>query len=145
MGTWKAVAWESLRANGQIVSWMGIHPTGLLIYHPNGLMAAQFMADPRPMFTKDPFTMPPPYDEFRSAFFGYYAYWGTYAIDDAGDGVVHNVLGSLRPGAVGLSYARSPSIVETKLIITTPSYKAGLRAPSRPPQALGNSGGREAD
>jgi hypothetical protein len=29
VGTWKAVAWESLRANGQIVSWMGIHPTGL--------------------------------------------------------------------------------------------------------------------
>jgi hypothetical protein len=130
LGTWKAVAWESLRASGQIVNvWMGINPTGLLIYQPNGFMAAQFMANPRPTFAKDPATMPPPYDEFRSAFFGYYAYWGTYVIDDAGSGVVHNVLGSLRPGEVGLSYARSPSIAESKLIITTPPYKAGLVLP----------------
>jgi hypothetical protein len=72
---------------------------------------------------------PPPYDEFRNAFFGYYAYWGTYTINDAGTGVVHNVQGSERPGEVGVKYERFVSIDGTKLVITTPSYKAGLALP----------------
>jgi Lipocalin-like domain len=130
VGTWKIISWESLRPNGQIVNiWMGLHPTGLIIYQPNGYIAVQFMADPRPTFTQIPATSPPPYDEFRNAFFGYYAYWGTYTINDAGNGVVHNVQGSERPGEVGIKYPRSVSIDGTKLVITTPSYQAGLLLP----------------
>src|SRR5262249_22101076 len=73
VGTWKIVSWESLRPNGQILNiWMGLHPTGLIIYRPNGYMAVQIMADPRPTFTQNAATSPPPYDEFRNAFFGYY-------------------------------------------------------------------------
>jgi hypothetical protein len=49
------------------------------------------MADPRPTFADNPATNPPTYDEFRNAFFGYYAYWGTYTINEAGHGVVHHV------------------------------------------------------
>jgi hypothetical protein len=79
VGTWKIISWESLRPNGQIVNiWMGLHPSGLIIYQPNGYMAVQIMADPRPTFAQNPATTPPPYDEFRTAFFAYYAYWGTY-------------------------------------------------------------------
>ena len=130
VGTWKAVSWESLRHNGEVLNiWMGLHPTGLLIYQPNGYMSVQFMAEPRPTFAQNPATSPPPYDEFRNAFFGYYAYWGTYTINDAGNGVVHNVQGSERPGEVGLKYPRLVSIDGTKLIVTTPSYKAGLVLP----------------
>jgi hypothetical protein len=126
IGTWKVISWESLRPDGQIVNiWMGLHPTGLIIYQPNGYMAVQIMADPRPTFTQIPATSPPPYDEFRNAFFGYYAYWGTYTINDAGNGVVHNVQGSERPYEVGRKYQRSVSIDGMKLVITTPSYKAG--------------------
>jgi len=126
VGTWKLVSWESLRPNGQILNiWMGLHPTGLIMYQPNGYMAVQTMADPRPTFAQNPATSPPPYDEFRNAFFGYYAYWGTYTINDAGNRVVHNVQGSERPGEVGLKYTRSVSTDGTKLVITTPSYKAG--------------------
>jgi hypothetical protein len=88
-------------------------------------MAVQFMADPRPEFVQNPATTQPPYDEFRNAFFGHYGYWGTYTINDAGNGVVHNVQGSERPGEVGLKYTRSVSTAGTTLVITTPSYKAG--------------------
>jgi hypothetical protein len=126
IGTWKVISWESLRPDGQIVNiWMGLHPTGLIIYQPNGYMAVQIMADPRPTFTQIPATSPPPYDEFRDAYFGYYAYWGTYTINDAGNGVVHNVQGSERPYEVGRKNQRSVSIDGTKLVITTPPYKAG--------------------
>jgi hypothetical protein len=130
VGTWKILSWETLRPNGEIVNiWMGLHPTGLIIYQPNGYMAVQFMADPRPTFAQIPATSPPPYDEFRNAFFGYYAYWGTYTINEDGNGVTHNVRGSERPGEVGIKYTRYISIYGTKLVITTPSYQAGPMLP----------------
>jgi hypothetical protein len=130
IGTWKLIAWESLRPNGEIVNvWMGLHPTGVIMYQPNGYMAVQVMADPRPTFAENPAATPPSQDELRNAFFGYYAYWGTYTINDAGDGVVHNVQASERPAEVGLKYARSVSINGTNLVITTPTYKAGLLLP----------------
>ena len=131
VGTWKIIAWESQRPNGQIVNiWMGPHPTGLIMYQSNGYMAVQVMADPRPTFTHNAATSPPPFDEFRSAYFGYYAYWGTYTINDAGNGVVHNLEGSERPGKVGRKYPRSVSIDGRKLVITTPPYKAGPGLPN---------------
>jgi hypothetical protein len=104
---------------------MGLHPTGLIIYQPNGYMAVQIMGDPRPTFAQLATTTRPPYDEFRNAFFGYYAYWGTYTINEANNTVVHDVQGSERPGEVGRKYTRSISIDGTKLIITTPRYEAG--------------------
>jgi lipocalin-like protein len=126
VGTWKVISWESLRSNGQILNlWMGPRPTGLIIYQPNGYMAVQIMADPRPTFAQRPATTPASSDEFRNAFFGYYAYWGTYTINDAGNGVVHNVLGSERPEEVGRKLLRAVSLDGAKLVITTPSYKAG--------------------
>ena len=64
--------------------------------------------------------------EFKDAFFGYYAYWGTYAINETGDGVIHTVLGSERPPEVGRKYPRHIAIDGTKLVITTPPYKAGV-------------------
>jgi hypothetical protein len=130
VGTWRVISWESLRPNGQSVNiWMGLHPTGLILYQPNGYMAVQVMADPRPTFAQNPAASSPPFDEFRNAFFGYYAYWGTYTMNESGNGVIHNVRGSERPYEVGTTFPRSVSIDGTKLVITTPSYKAGLRLP----------------
>jgi hypothetical protein len=107
VGAWKIISWESLRPSGQIVNiWMGLHPTGLIIYQPSGYMAVQIMADPRPTLTQNPATRQLPFDEFRSAYFGYYAYWGTYTINDAGNGVVHNLEGSERPVEVGKKTTR---------------------------------------
>jgi hypothetical protein len=54
--------------------WMGPHPTGLIIYQSSGYMALQIMANPRPTFAQLPSKTPPSSDEFRNAFFGYYAY-----------------------------------------------------------------------
>jgi hypothetical protein len=127
IGTWKVVSWESVRRSGPVLNvWMGLHPTGLIIYRPNGYMAVQFMADPRPTFAQLPEMTPPPYDEFRNAYFGYFAYWGTYTINEAGNEVVHHVQGSERPEVVGRDNRRLFSINGANLVITTPCcYKAG--------------------
>jgi len=42
---------------------------------------------------------------------------------------VHNVLASERPNEVGIKYPRSVSIEGKKLVITTPTYKAGALLP----------------
>ena len=68
----------------------------------------------------------PTYDELKRAFFGYYAYWGTYTINEADSSVVHSVQGSLLPGEVGLNYKRFLSIEGTKLVVTTPTFKAAV-------------------
>ena len=44
--------------------------------------------------------------------------------------MIHNVQGSERPYEVGITFVRSVSIDGAKLVITTQSYKAGLRVPS---------------
>jgi hypothetical protein len=111
VGTWKVVSWESVRRSGQVLNvWMGLHPTGLIIYQPNGYTAVQIMADPRPTFAQLPEMTPPPCDEFRNAYFGYFAYWGTYTTNEAGNEVVHHVQGSERREAVGRNNRRSFSI-----------------------------------
>jgi hypothetical protein len=130
VGMWRLLSWESVRSNGEAVNvWMGAHPTGTIMYLPNGYMAVQVLADPRPTFADNPATTSSASDEFRGAYWGYYAYWGTYTVNDAGDGVVHNVLASERPNEVGMKYPRSVSINGAKLVITTASYKAGALLP----------------
>lgn len=129
VGSWKLISSETLRPNGQVLNInAGVHPTGLIIYLPNGYMSVQIMHDPRVTFA-DPKTMEPSCDELKSAFWGYYAYWGTYTINDAGNGVVHHVQASERPSEIGMNYPRSVSIDGAKLVITTPHFKAGLAFP----------------
>jgi len=42
VGMWRLLSWESVRSNGDVVNlWMGAHPTGTIMYLPNGYMAVQ--------------------------------------------------------------------------------------------------------
>ena len=105
------------------------HPTGLIIYHTNGYLAVQVISDPRPMFAESGLTATR--DELRNAYFGYYAYWGTYTINEADSTVEHNIQSSLRPEEVGVKYKRSLSFDGTRLVLTTPAFKANLAYPLR--------------
>jgi hypothetical protein len=125
VGTWKLISWETLRSNGQALNIiMGPHPIGLLIYSSNGYMAVQGMHDPRPTFAEN--GLKATRDELRNAFFGYYAYWGTYTINEADSTVEHSLQSSLRPLEVGVKYKRSLSFDGTTLVLTTPPEKANL-------------------
>src|SRR6266446_2894371 len=128
VGTWKLISWETVRSNGQAVDIiMGPHPIGLIMYQPNGYMAVQVMHDPRPTFEKNYLTATG--DEFRQVYLGYYAYWGTYTINEADNTVEHNLQNSLHPEEVGRKYKRSLLFDGTKLVLTTPIFKAGIVIP----------------
>jgi len=126
VGTWKLISWESLRSNGQSLNLlMGPHPIGVILYQPNGYMAVQVMHDPRPMFAERRSSAATS-DEIKNAYFGYYAYWGTYAINEAENTVEHNLQSSLFPEEVGRRYVRTLRFDGQKLVLTTPVFKAGL-------------------
>jgi len=125
VGTWKLISWETLRSNGQILNIvMGPRPTGLIIYQPNGYMALQAINDPRPMFAESGLTATR--EELRNAYFGYFAYWGTYTINEADSTVGYNIQSGLRPEDVGITRKSTVRFDGTKLVWTPPAYKANL-------------------
>jgi hypothetical protein len=106
---------------------MGLHPTGVITYQPNGLMAVQIMHDPRPAFAKS--RVLGTNDEVLNAYSGYYAYWGTFSIDEANSTVDHKIQGSLWPEEVGTTRRRAIKLDAGRLILTTPAYRAGTVFP----------------
>ena len=78
IGTWRLVSVESVGPSGEVSrEWMGSKPTGLLMYDATGQMSAQIMRDPRPSFVSGR-DRPGTPEEFKAAYDGYYAYFGTY-------------------------------------------------------------------
>jgi len=119
VGNWRLLAVETLRDNGEIsTAWMGEKPVGLITYQSNGLMSVQFMRDPRPVFASGSRSSATP-EEIRKAFFGYYAYWGTYVVHVGENSVSHQVVGSLYPEEVGIAYERFFTFDSGRLVLTT--------------------------
>lgn len=124
VGAWRLLSVESLRPNGEVLTnWMGARPTGIIQYQPDGLMAVQIMRDPSPgkfeaghVFAGSP-------EEYKQAYLGYYAYWGSYSVGDTDNVVTHNVKASLWPQEVGIIYKRSAQFDGGRLVLTTPAYK----------------------
>lgn len=123
-GSWSLVSVESVFLDGEVTTeWMGKSPTGIIQYHRDGNMSVHFMRDPRPTFTPGQVSDEVRTRETESALSGYYAYWGTYEIDETTWTVKHHVVGSLNPGEVGTAYTRFAMIEGDRLVITTTVYK----------------------
>jgi hypothetical protein len=113
MGVWELVSLQDHRPNGEVLDWMGKKPSGTLIYSPDGHMSVQIMRDPHPvgaasMWSSDGRELQPSASasEIRDAYSGYYAYFGTWDIDERARTVTHHIRGSLRAGEVGADYVR---------------------------------------
>lgn len=118
VGNWRLLAVETLRDNGEVsTAWMGDKPVGLITYQPNGLMSVQIMRDPRPVFASGSRASGTP-DELRKAFFGYYAYWGTYVVHATDNSVSHQIAASLYPEEVGTVYTRFFKLDGQRLVLT---------------------------
>lgn len=113
VGVWELVSLQDHRPNGEVLDWMGKKPTGILIYSPDGRMTIQIMRDPRPIaanpiWSSDGHRLLPnaPASEIRDAYSGYYAYFGTWDVDEQARTVTHHVDASLRSGEVDSDYVR---------------------------------------
>ncbi|HLM61209.1 MAG TPA: lipocalin-like domain-containing protein [Pyrinomonadaceae bacterium] len=130
VGTWKLIAIEATRPTGEVFRDWGHNPTGLIIYDSGGRMAVQFIRDLRPKATSNNLTT----NEMKTAFDGYYAYFGTYQFDEKEGTVTHHVQGSLRPFEVGADYKRFYKLSGDRLTLSTPpmrSAAAGSRGEQR--------------
>jgi hypothetical protein len=127
-GVWSLVSIEDYRPNGEVVYWLGQHPSGVLTYSPPGRVAAQLMRDPRPTFAAgrvwgtDARELLPTATagEIREAFAGYYAYFGTYDVDESGQAVTHHVKASLRSHEIDLDYVRPFELSGDQLVLRYP-------------------------
>jgi hypothetical protein len=127
IGAWELVSIEDRKSNGEVVRWMGANPTGLIIYDASGYMSVQFMRDPRPVFASA-YNLATP-DEVKNAYEGYFAYFGTYEVDESNAVIIHHLQGSLRPQEVGIEYRRYFEIDGDLLILTmaVPGKDAGRK------------------
>jgi hypothetical protein len=111
IGTWKLVSIESAESR-----LFGGNPVGVLMYDSDGNVAVQIMRNPRPDLAGGPAF--PPAKEVQAAYKGYYAYYGTWEVNEQKGIVTHHLEGSLRPGDVGKDFVRAYKFTGNQLALT---------------------------
>ena len=125
IGVWDLVSYEDHRPNGEVLHRWGQRPSGVLTYSRSGRMTVQFMRDPRTTFaagrvwSPDNQTLLPTASptEIRDAYAGYYAYFGTYEVDERAQTVTHHIKASLRSHEVGADNVRSFRLSGDQLVL----------------------------
>jgi hypothetical protein len=111
VGTWRLVSIESPESR-----LFGDRPVGMLMYDGDGHVAVQIMRNPRPDLTTGPAF--PAAKEVQVAYKGYYAYYGTWEINEQRGIIIHHLEGSLRPGDVGKDFIRAYKFTGNQLALT---------------------------
>jgi Lipocalin-like domain len=127
-GVWELVSLEDFQPDGTIVYSWGKAVRGTITYTPGGRVFVQLLGDPNPKFSAGNVFSPSGRDllraasddEIRKAYSGYYAYFGTYEIDESKRVVTHHVTSSLRPHEIGLTYERPFELMEERLVLRYP-------------------------
>ena len=98
-GTWRLVSFVNVDEKG--VERPGGYDAGRIMYDAQGHMAAQLMRSGRPRLST-----PSTDAERATAYSGFLAYYGRYAIDPAAGRVTHTVEGSTNPNWVSTELVR---------------------------------------
>ncbi len=98
----------------------GERPQGLILYSPSGHMSVQIMERERtPIATADWTALTP--EEHAAEAETYFAYAGTFDVDEAAGTVTHHVDLALFPGWVGGSQVRAAELDGDRLVLSTPA------------------------
>jgi Lipocalin-like domain len=98
----------------------GDRPIGLILYTPDGYMSAQIMARERaPVASADWSSLTP--QEYAEEARGYFAYAGSYEVDEERGIVIHSVEVSLFPGWVGGAQVRVVQLDGDRLVLSAGS------------------------
>ncbi len=126
IGTWSLVSIEDHRAPSVLFA-LGPNPRGIIIYTATGEMAVQIARDPQSKFSSGYERAKP--EEIKTAYEGYYAYFGKYDVDFDRKIVTHHVEASLRPMEIGLNYERTFELSGDRLILIP--MENGKQEPAR--------------
>jgi hypothetical protein len=129
IGTWRLVNVETRRPDGEVIyPFYGKHPEGLLIYDRSGWMSVQIVSDPKPTVpsssSRERFLAAAPAEK-ATAIDGYYAYFGTWTVDQRGSTVTHHIQQSLYPGERGEEGVRQLTIDGNRLTLVAKAHEMG--------------------
>ena len=124
LGAWLLVSAETVRENGEAAPAFGNEITGVLIYDRTGQMSLQIAGERPSVGSIETFQAMSPQD--RVVFLdSYYAYFGTFEVDEAAHLVAHRVRASLRPNETGVTYRRQFGIEGDRLTLASPPEAHG--------------------
>ena len=128
-GAWRLVSIETVRPSDEIIyPFYGKHPEGLLVYDRSGWMSVQIVADPKPTVprttSREEFLKASPSDK-SAAIDGYYAYYGTWTVDESASTVTHHIRQSLMPGERDQDGVRGASLQGNRLTLTAKAHEMG--------------------
>jgi hypothetical protein len=129
IGGWRLVSIETTRPNGEVIyPFYGKHPEGLIFYDRSGWMSVQIVSDPKPTTptasSREEFLAAAPAEKV-AAIDGYYAYYGTWTIDEATSTVVHHIKQSMYPGERGEDGSRHFILDGDRLTLVAKTHEMG--------------------
>jgi hypothetical protein len=115
-GGWRLLSWRWCDEAGEVDSPLGDDPVGQLMYDSSGTVSAQLARRNQLRFEDDDWRRATA-DEKKAAWSGYFAYFGTYTVDEDAREVIHHVEGSSFPNLVGTEQRRSCTFAENRLTL----------------------------
>lgn len=131
VGVWRLVNIEYAGPGGARVDpFYQADSTGIIIYASSGWMSVHIAAPHRVAWevaaARLPFTAASQDASLKAAAFDtYYAYFGTWNLDEATSVVTHHVKSSLIPAETGMNYVQIVTLENGRLIFTTRSGDEG--------------------
>jgi hypothetical protein len=125
VGAWRLVSMDYRGPdNASVDPFYQPDSTGLLIYDASGWMSVHITAPHRQAWkvpiSRQPTAGSPQDGALKAAAFDtYYAYFGTWDLDEARSVVTHHVVSALLPAEEGQSYAQQIALENGRLVFTT--------------------------
>lgn len=121
-GTWRLEDAYAETASGRQPFPLGDGAHGFIMYDAHGHMSAQLMRAERERLSSSNLD-DVPLQEFKDAYLGYTAYYGTYTLNLIENTVTHHVEGSLAASWVGGDQLRYFDFVDDTLVLKTPPMR----------------------
>jgi hypothetical protein len=123
IGAWRLVSIEYTDSSGQLADpFYQANSTGLIVYDSAGWMSVHISAPHRRAFevpaSRSASTAAQDAPLKAAAFDTYYAYFGTWSLDERSSVLTHHVESSLIPAETGLDYAQRAAIEGNRLTFT---------------------------
>jgi Lipocalin-like domain len=124
IGAWRLVKIDYSGPSGPIVDpFYQADSTGLIVYDSSGWMSVHIVAPHRkawdiPASRASSSSTAPEAQLKAAAFDTYYAYFGTWDLNEAKSTVTHHVQSSLIPAETGLSYTQTVTLEGGRLVFT---------------------------
>ena len=136
IGAWRLMSIEYSDSSGKNTDpFYQADSTGLIVYDSSGWMSVHILAPHRRAFEVPASRSTPasPRDAplKAAAYDTYYAYFGTWDLDEASSVVTHHVESSLIPAETGLHYAQKAAIEGNRLIFTVCTKTQGEQSVRR--------------